>query len=113
MRLDNPATGIERNPENERQRYLTADELKRLGAALGASKRYASANAVRLLLLTGARRGEVLSARWGQLDLIAGVWTKPGSTTKQKTTHIAPLSGAARLLLKETWSGGEGRKQAR
>jgi integrase len=58
-----------------------------------------AANIIRLLLLTGARRGEVQAARWEQFDLTAGVWTKPGATTKQKTMHRVPLSGPARQLL--------------
>ena len=37
---------------------------------------------MRLLLLTGARRGELLAARWSDFDLDAGVWIKPGATTK-------------------------------
>ena len=59
------------------------------------------ANIIRLLLLTGARSGEVRGMRWDQLDLDAGVWTKPGSTTKQKTEHRVPLSAPARQLLVE------------
>ena len=42
---------------------------------------------MRLLLLTGARRGELLAAKWADFDLDAGIWTKPGSTTKQRTLH--------------------------
>ena len=53
------------------------------------------------MLLTGARKGEVLSARWGDIDLEAGIWTKLGSTTKQKSDHVAPLSAPALQLLKE------------
>ena len=53
------------------------------------------------MLLTGARRGETLAARWRDIDLEAGVWVKPGSTTKQKTTHRVPLSEAAVRLLAE------------
>ena len=58
-----------------------------------------AADIIRLLLLTGARRGEVLQARWADIDLAAGVWSKPGATTKQKTDHQVPLSDAARQLL--------------
>ena len=59
----------------------------------------ASANAVRLLLLTGARRGEALSARWGHFDLQAGTWVKPSAHTKQKLEHRIPLSAPALQLL--------------
>jgi integrase len=42
-----------------------------------------------------------MSARWADLDLTAGIWSKPGDTTKQKSDHIAPLSAPARQLLAE------------
>jgi len=60
LRADNPCKGIERNQEHKRRRYLSADKLKRLIKALRAHTDQQSANIVRLLLLTGARRGEVL-----------------------------------------------------
>jgi integrase len=95
----NPCVGIERNPENKRERYLSAEELERLMQALAAHPEQHSANAVRLLLLTGARRGEVLGATWDQFDLTDGVWTKPAALTKQKKLHRIPLSAPARQLL--------------
>jgi integrase len=101
MRADNPAKGIERNNEEARHRYLIGDELRRLIDALAAYPNQTSANAIRLLLLTGARRGEVLAARWDQFDLETGVWVKPSSHTKQKRLHRIPLSAGARLLLVE------------
>ncbi|MER8661872.1 site-specific integrase [Mesorhizobium sp. M1148] len=98
-RTDNPAKGIERNDEQKRHRYLSPAELGKLTEALTALEDQQAANIFRLLLLTGARRGEVQAAKWEQFDLTAGVWTKPGSTTKQKTMHRVPLSAPARLLL--------------
>ena len=98
-RSDNPAKGLERNPEVKRQRFLRPDEIGRLTAALAAFPDRQAADIVRLLTLTGARRNEVLAMRWDQIDLAAGVWTKPGATTKQKTEHRVPLSAAARQLL--------------
>jgi integrase len=98
-RTDNPCRGIERNQEQKRHRYLSGAELKRLTKALAELEDQGAANAVRLLLLTGARRGELLAAKWTDIDLEAGVWVKPGSTTKQKTQHRVPLSEAACQLL--------------
>jgi integrase len=57
------------------------------------------AGAIQLLLLTGARKTEVLAATWSQFDFGRGAWTKPGATTKQKTDHVIPLSAPARQLL--------------
>jgi integrase len=101
MRPDNPCKGVERNPEERRYRYLTGDELRRLTAALAAHPSPRVANAIRLLLLTGARRGEVLSATWDEFDFEAGTWTKPSSHVKTKREHRLPLAAPARQLLVE------------
>src|SRR5215471_17557356 len=79
LRPDNPCKGLERNPEAKRKRYLTGDELARL---------------------TGARKGEVLGARWEQLDFGRNVWIKPAASTKQRAEHEVPLGDAALALLK-------------
>lgn len=113
LRTDNPVHGIERNPETSRQRYLSPDELERLLKALAEDGNKDAANVVRLLLLTGARRGEVLNARWDEFDLEAGVWTKPAATTKQKSEHRIPLSAPARKLLSDMRAeADEGEKRA-
>jgi integrase len=115
-RSDNPVKGLDRNPEDKRKRYLNRDELAALLTALNERDRAAghvgrskqerprrdrAVDIVRLLLLTGARRGEVLSATWGQFNLREGKWTKPAATTKQKQMHEVPLSAPARKLLAE------------
>ena len=82
LRADNPCKGIERNQEHKRRRYLSATELTRLIKALDAYSDQQSADIIRLLLLTGARRGEAFQARWDDIDLESGVWSKPGATTK-------------------------------
>ena len=101
MRTDNPVRGVERNQEHKRHRYMTGAELARLTTALAELRDQGAANAVRLLLLTGARRGELLAARWADIDLDAGVWSKPAATTKTKVLHRVPLSKAACQLLAE------------
>jgi integrase len=98
-RADNPVRGIERYHEDRRERYLTSNELDRLINVLNHHPNRRGANVVRLMLLTGARRGEVLSATWDQFDLHAGVWTKPSAHTKQRQVHRVPLSAAAQALL--------------
>jgi integrase len=97
----NPCKSVEKNYEQKRKRYLSGDELARLTVALAAHPNKQMADIVRLLLLTGCRRMEAMSARWADIDLGAGIWTKPGSTTKQKVDHISPLSAPARQLLSE------------
>ena len=52
----NPCIGIERNSEEKQERFLSPEELERLKAALATHPAQTSANAIRLLLLTGAPR---------------------------------------------------------
>lgn len=104
---ENPAKGVERNPEHPRARYLDSAELDRLFDALAAHASQPAANAVRLLLLTGARRNEVLSATWDQFDLNRGYWTKPAASVKQKRLHRVPLSSQALDLLRDMRSGAQ------
>jgi integrase len=99
MRTDNPTKGVERNAEQKRKRYLSGDELARLTKALAECPDKQSVDIIRVILLTGSRKGEALAMRWSELDLTEGVWTKLGSTTKQKSDHVAPLSAPVRQLL--------------
>jgi integrase len=99
LRPDNPAKGVTRNREHQRRRYLRPDELARLTKALAEDRNQETADVLRLLLLTGARRSEVLFAKWDQFDLTSGIWSKPHSATKQGREHIIPLSAPALALL--------------
>jgi integrase len=105
MRADNPAQRIERNAEVKRKRYLSGDELVRLTAALAAHPDRQAANIIRMLLLTGARFGEVVSMRWDAIS--DGTWTKLASGTKQKADHVVPLSAPAQQLLVEIEHAGD------
>ena len=89
----------QRNPETKRKRYLSPAEIARLTAALEQCPSQRAADAIRLLLLTGARKTEVTAAHWEQFDLTAGTWTKPATATKQKADHHVPLSAPALQLL--------------
>jgi integrase len=108
-RRDNPATGVRRNHEEKRERYLSPKELVQLTTALASHGERTSADAIRFLLLTGARRSEALAATWDQFDLDAGVWVKPSSHTKQRRTHRVPLSSPALALLRRRAEGAESR----
>jgi len=100
-RTDNPVKGIERFHEERRERWLSDRELSQLLAALLAHPNQRAANAVRFQILTGARIGEVLKARWSDIDLNRGVWIKPSHHTKQKRTEHIPLSGPTLSLLSD------------
>ncbi len=95
----NPASGVQRNPEEKRSRYLNKPEILALVQALNEHSEPASANAIKLLMLTGARRNEVLGATWDMFDLDNGIWTKPSAHTKQRRLHRVPLSRTALDLL--------------
>jgi len=106
LRADNPAHGVPRFQEDRRERWLSVEEIGRFWDALDNYKDQNAANALRLLLLTGAREGEVLTSDWDQFDLERGIWTKPSHHTKQKKIEYVPLSKAAIALLIEMKSKG-------
>lgn len=58
-----------------------------------------AAKALEFLVLTAARTGEVIGARWDEIDLEAGVWTVPAVRMKAGQAHVVPLSGAALTIL--------------
>jgi integrase len=69
----NPCRHIERYRERKRERFLSDAELARLGEALAEAEGLrleppAAIAALRLLILTGARRGEILGLRWEEVD---------------------------------------------
>ena len=87
MRPDNPCKGVERSEEHRRETFLSPAQILKLGEVLLGHPERASARAVQLLLLTGARRGEVLGARWSEFDLAAGVWDQ---AARQYETEEGP-----------------------
>jgi len=69
----NPCRHVERNRERRRERFLSAGELGRLGKTLAEAEHTATESAsviaaIRLLIFTGARRSEILTARWEHFD---------------------------------------------
>ncbi len=95
----NPAQGIQRFHEDRRERWLQPQELQRFIEILNAYPNQNVAEAFRLLLLTGSRKSEVLSAEWPMFDLKQGLWTKPSTHTKEKQIEHIPLSVQALELL--------------
>lgn len=98
----NPCEDIARYPEHKRERFLSAKEMKRLGAVLsqfeadGSESSYA-VTAFRLLLLTGCRLREIQTLKWEYVDLEERQINLPDSKTGAKTVH---LGEAAVELLK-------------
>ena len=95
---DNPTSDLDRAPPNELQRFLTAEETDRLVGSLGEDENRAAAQAIMLLLLTGARRREITLARWEQVDWTQRVLRVPVSKSGKPRT-IA-LNTAAMAVLK-------------
>ena len=90
----NPCRGVEKYTEQPRQRYLSVAELSRLGAALRNAERYkrispSAVAVIRLLLFTGARVSEILSLRWSDVDLAAGMLRLPDSKSGRKTILLS------------------------
>jgi integrase len=120
---DNPAREIDRYRESKRERFLTAEELARLGAALAegetaglpyavdatkAKAKHApkpenrlvkldpfAVAAIRLLILTGARLREIMDAQWSQVDFQRGMLFLADSKTGRKPIYL----GAAALAV--------------
>ena len=97
---ENPAIGIAAFHEDQREAFLSVEQLERFFEALDGYEHQDAANCIRLLILTGAREGEALKAQWEEIDLIRGVWAKPSHHTKQKKQEYPPLSAEAIELLK-------------
>ncbi len=58
-----------------------------------------SARALEFAILTVARTGELIGARWSEVDLQAKVWTVPPERIKAEREHRVPLSAAAMAVL--------------
>jgi integrase len=120
---ENPASGVALFKGDKKERFLSSDELRRLGATFDAAEsewndwqaRCAKAiaarkpqppkagenpiaiAALRLLVLTGARKMEILGLQWAWVDMARGVIRLPDSKTGAKTI---PLGAPALKVLK-------------
>ncbi|MBK7832776.1 MAG: site-specific integrase [Gemmatimonadetes bacterium] len=98
----NPCHGTERFKERKRERYLTLDELKRLGSALAKARRDgstpAAVDALRFLSLSGFRESEALTLRWSAIDFDREAVTLEESKTGRS---MRPLGSAAVAVLRE------------
>ena len=92
----NPCRHIEKFAERRRERMLSPEELARLGNVLAAydgSPYYGAA--IKLLVFTGARLGEILGLQWQWIDFERGQARLPDSKTGAKTLHLPPPALAA------------------
>jgi integrase len=84
-----------------RERVLSDQELAEIWrAASDVAAPYGSI--VRLLILTGQRRGEVAGMSWNEIADDLTAWTMPGDRTKNGAVHVVPLSSTASKIIKAT-----------
>lgn len=96
----NPCVGVEPFEDNgARERYLTQEEVQRLFDELDAYRNVQVGQVIRLLLYTGARKRELLDARWDEIDFSRRMLTVPAARSKSKKPRHIPLSDAAVELL--------------
>ena len=67
-----------------------------------------AARALEFLILTAARTGEVIGARWNEIDLIDKTWTVPAARMKAHREHRVPMSPRALAILREMEAVREG-----
>jgi integrase len=97
-----PCAGMKRPIKKERvgDRVLTDDELRLVWQATDKIKA-PFASAVKLLILTGQRRGEVGGIEWSEIDTGKRLWTLPRQRAKNDNKHEIPLSPQAMAIIKQ------------
>ncbi len=90
MQIDRPGK------ETERERHLSADEIRTAWAAFD-SLGYPWGSLFKVLLVTGQRRGEVAGMKWSEIT--PDGWRLPGERAKKGKGHLVPLSTLAREIL--------------
>ncbi|WP_312165774.1 tyrosine-type recombinase/integrase [Phenylobacterium sp.] len=93
VRPDNPVRGVRKFPEKKLERFLSPRELARLGEALAAAESLGVENpfavaAIRLLVLTGCRKNEILGLQRSWVDVHNSCLRLPDSKTGAKVVHL-------------------------
>ena len=95
--------------ETPRDRVLSPDEIKAFWTGLEKARISDPTRlALKFMLATGQRRGEIVGAPWSEFDLDAGAWEIPAVRTKTGRAHRVPLSNLALDLLSEIRRDGNG-----
>jgi integrase len=101
----NPAARHDRFAEPHRGRDLTREELGRIGAILAEEEDTTAVAAFKLCLFTGARPGEVISARWEDLDVKARTWQLKAAKTGPRAVILgeAAVEVLEGLRKRDSW----------
>lgn len=91
-----------KSAETERERVLSDAEILAFWRGLDRARALPmTRTALRLILLTGQRPGEVAGMRWDELDLPAALWRLPAERTKTRRAHTLPLSAPVLELIEQ------------
>jgi integrase len=96
----NPATGVHKpKPPPPRERVLSDDEIRALWTACDELRSGAFADAIKVMLITGARRDEVGRMHRDELTNDNRLWTLPASRSKNRREHAVPMPSLAREII--------------
>ncbi len=102
--LPSVTKSVQKFKEEQRERFLDAEELARFCKALDDEPDTMMADYFRVLLFTMARRANVAAMRWADVNFIRREWTVPGEKTKNGDPLIVSLSDEAMAVLLPRWS---------
>lgn len=96
---ENPCSNITKFAEKSRERFIMGDELPRFMDRLNRDTNRDFRDFVLMSLFTGARRANVLSMRWADVNLEAGIWTIQGEQSKNNASLTISLTSDVRQIL--------------
>ena len=91
LKTENPCRGVKKFKEISRDRFLSGEELARFFEALDLSESETFKDFILLALFIGARKSNVLSMRWRDIDFERNVWKIPGELSKNGEPMQIPL----------------------
>lgn len=102
----NPTTGLKKFPEQSRDRFVQPDEMPLLLRALEQENNEVARDYIYISLFTGARKSNVLSMKWEQIDWKSQTWRIPD--TKNGEPLTVPLSSRAEEILNQRLKANPG-----